>query len=415
MGVIVSLILFSSFAAGPMWGFYGHKRINRMAVFTLPPEMIGYYKKNIEYITEHAVDPDKRRYATKHEGVRHYVDIDHWVERGEDPFEVVPKHLDDAVIKWGSIDLTLESGEILPLMGKDVSELRGDYIIIKGSSQEIFQKDSVVVPMEEFRKFYKEHFKPLYYEDEWIIEAAPLLSFFNSYGIRNDIQSAQMVDNFSEYGILPYHLVAMYNKLVRAFESKDEGRILRVSAEIGHYIGDAHVPLHTTENYNGQLTNQDGIHGFWESRLPELFADDNYDFWVGKAEYIGNPRDYYWDVIAESHSYVDSVLTIEKSLSITFPQDQQYCYEQRLERTVRVQCTAYATAFHDRLDGMVEKRMTDAVHCIGSTWFSAWVDAGQPTLRRLDEYEITEEERKQLEEEEKMFRAGEIKGRNHSN
>ena len=29
-----------------------------MAVFTLPPEMIKFYKKNIEYITEHAVDPE---------------------------------------------------------------------------------------------------------------------------------------------------------------------------------------------------------------------------------------------------------------------------------------------------------------------------------------------------------------------
>jgi len=45
------------------WGFYGHKRINRMAVFTLPPELFSFYKSNIEFITEHAVDPEKRRYS----------------------------------------------------------------------------------------------------------------------------------------------------------------------------------------------------------------------------------------------------------------------------------------------------------------------------------------------------------------
>ena len=60
------------------WGFFGHKKINRMAVFTLPPEMIKFYKKNIEYITEHAVDPDKRRYAVEGEAPRHYIDIDHY-------------------------------------------------------------------------------------------------------------------------------------------------------------------------------------------------------------------------------------------------------------------------------------------------------------------------------------------------
>ena len=41
------------------WGFFGHKRINRIAVFTLPPEMFGFYKEHIEFLTEHAVDPDK--------------------------------------------------------------------------------------------------------------------------------------------------------------------------------------------------------------------------------------------------------------------------------------------------------------------------------------------------------------------
>ncbi len=44
----------------PKWGFFGHRRINRMAVFTLPPGLIPFYKKNLEFITEHAVDPDKR-------------------------------------------------------------------------------------------------------------------------------------------------------------------------------------------------------------------------------------------------------------------------------------------------------------------------------------------------------------------
>lgn len=60
------------------WGFFGHRLINRVAVYTVPSEMMGWYKPYIDYIAEHAVDPDKRRYATKHEAVRHYIDLDHW-------------------------------------------------------------------------------------------------------------------------------------------------------------------------------------------------------------------------------------------------------------------------------------------------------------------------------------------------
>ena len=72
------------------WGFFGHKRINRIATFTLPPDMFGFYKEHIEFLTEHAVDPDKRRYVVEGEAQRHYIDIDHYTHDHEDPFEVVP-------------------------------------------------------------------------------------------------------------------------------------------------------------------------------------------------------------------------------------------------------------------------------------------------------------------------------------
>ena len=101
----IALILFIPLLVGigsrsdqvKKWGFFGHKRINRIATFTLPPEMFGFFKEHIEYLTEHAVDPDKRRYAVDGEAQRHYIDIDHYVEEGEDPFEVVPRKWNRAV------------------------------------------------------------------------------------------------------------------------------------------------------------------------------------------------------------------------------------------------------------------------------------------------------------------------------
>jgi len=94
---VLVLGLICTAAVSPDWGFFGHRKINRMAVFTLPSELIGFYKSNIEYITEHAVDPDKRRYATKHEAVRHYIDIDHW---GTAPFDNVPRKLHNVFLKF---------------------------------------------------------------------------------------------------------------------------------------------------------------------------------------------------------------------------------------------------------------------------------------------------------------------------
>ena len=79
------------------WGFYAHKRVNRYAVFTLPEELVGFYKKHIDHLTEHAVDADKRRYAIKEEAPRHYIDIDHY---GKNPFQVMPRKWTDAVEKF---------------------------------------------------------------------------------------------------------------------------------------------------------------------------------------------------------------------------------------------------------------------------------------------------------------------------
>ena len=296
------------------WGFFGHKKINRMAVFTLPPEMIKFYKKNIEYITEHAVDPDKRRYALEGEAPRHYIDIDHYVHAGGDPFAVVPKKWYDAVDKFTE-------------------------------------------------------------------------------------------DTLQAYGIVPWHVDRMVKRLTKAFETKDVDYILRVSADLGHYVGDSHVPLHTTENYNGQLTNQKGIHGFWESRLPELFNND-YDFFVGKAQYIADENSFIWDNILNAHSNLEDVLLLEKKLDKSYPKDQKYSYEARGETLVRTYSVDYAAAYHDLLEGMVEKQMQLSIKHIGDIWFTCWVNAGRPDLQdvKFEEVEIEEEKIKE----------GTVKSREHA-
>lgn len=91
------------------FGFAAHRKINRMAVFTLPPEMIGLFKFHIEYLSERSIDPDRRAHAVPGEAPRHYIDIDHF---GEEPFEVMPVFWEDAVEKFTE-DTLVEYG-VLP-------------------------------------------------------------------------------------------------------------------------------------------------------------------------------------------------------------------------------------------------------------------------------------------------------------
>jgi len=380
MKYLIFLFLIVSFAWAPIsnidWGFYGHRRINKMAVLTLPQEALVFYKRNIEYISAHAVDPDKRRYALKNEFARHYIDIDHW---DTIPFINVPRDFKSAILKFGQLSC-LDGGDTIPL--------RLDPLILD---------DVYDVLIHDYR--YDVGFKAVQTDSTFMIKGL-------------ECETLYFENKLVQYGILPYWLEEFYGRLVWAFEKKDAKAILKISADIGHYIADGHVPLHTTENYNGQLTNQLGIHAFWESRLPELYADENYDFLVGKAEYIPDIRSYTWDFITESHRLLPDVLRIEKELSKSFPSDQQYCFDERLERTIKTQCPEYCEAYHNAMDGMVEQRMQDAVLAVGSFWYSAWVDAGQPNLNEISgvNEEVLEKENQTLD---KAFQGGEILGREH--
>src|SRR5690349_10995910 len=126
------------------WGFYAHRQINYYAVFLLPPEMLVLYKPNIQFLSDHAVDPDKRRYAVATEGAHHYIDIDHY---GRYPFDSLPRNWAKAVEKYGK-------------------------------------------------------------------------------------------DTLQANGIVPWYIQTMLGRLTAAFKEKDQAKILKLSADIGHYIAD---------------------------------------------------------------------------------------------------------------------------------------------------------------------------------
>lgn len=295
------------------WGFFAHYRINRLAVFTLPKAMAGFYKANIEFITQHAISADKRRYVDSTEAPRHFLNADHY---GKNPFNAIPERWNDAVVKYSE-------------------------------------------------------------------------------------------DTLNKYGTVPWAIQYNYYKLVNAFKGHDTTGILTASSNLGHYIADAHVPLHLTQNYNGQLSNQAGIHALWESRLPELFAS-NYNCYAGKARYIENPLKEAFKICRTSFKEVDSILRFERLLSRTFPADKKYTMVMHGKKPVKDYSADYSRAYQKMLRGMVARRMRSAVLSVGSYWYSAWVDAGQPDLSKLIKQKPTAAENEKIRQEETVYRSGKI-------
>jgi len=216
-----------------------------------------------------------------------------------------------------------------------------------------------------------------------------------------------------QYGIVPWWVQTMLYKLTEAFKEKQQARILKLSAEIGHYIADAHVPLHANSNHNGQFTDQRGIHGFWESRIPELLAEKEWDLFIGKADYIKNPGEFIWQRVLESAKASDSVLVFEKELSKAFPADQKFSFEDRNGVTLRQYSSAFSTAYDKKLNGMIERRMRQSIYAVASFWYTAWVNAGQPDLKKLSGKELSADDIKEFDELNNAWKKGMIRGRDH--
>lgn len=229
----------------------------------------------------------------------------------------------------------------------------------------------------------------------------------------NDAVVRYSEDSLHAHGIVPWWIQTMLYRLTNAFKEKNQALILKYSAEIGHYIADAHVPLHASSNHNGQYTGQKGIHGFWESRIPELLADREWDFFIGKAEYIRNPLDFTWQRILESAAAADTVLKFEKELSKSFPADQKYSFEDRNGIVIRQYSAAYTVKYNEMMKGMVERRMRQSILTIASFWYSAWVNAGQPDLTRLTHTVFTPEDLAEFEALTNAWKNGVVKSREH--
>lgn len=289
-----------SVLAGPRWGFWAHQRINRLAVFTLPVEMQPFFKKHIDYLTENAVNPDKRRYAVVGEAPRHYIDAEAY---GDSALYKLPLFWNDAVAQYGQDTLALN-------------------------------------------------------------------------------------------GIVPWAIQQYKYQLTEAFRERNTRRVLRVAADLGHYIADANVPLHTTRNYNGQLSGQEGIHAFWESRLPELFAE-GYDMFTGPAAYEEKTARRAWQAVRQANAALDSVLRFEKELTARFKPEQKYSIEDRNGVMLKTYSREFSQRYHQLLAAQVERQMRASVKMVGDFWMTCWIDAGQPDLFNMPT--LNEENRKEDE------------------
>ena len=137
-------------------------------------------------------------------------------------------------------------------------------------------------------------------------------------------------DKLKDNGLLPWRTHEIAGRLIRGFEALHKnGQYARsdirfFTAIIGHYVADAHVPLHAVLNYNGQLTGQTGLHNRWEDdrfvRYQTQFA-----FRPGPLRRIQNERDFVFETLLESSQLVPALLAADKeAIGTSDAYDDQY-------------------------------------------------------------------------------------------
>ncbi len=166
-------------------------------------------------------------------------------------------------------------------------------------------------------------------------------------------------------GVLPWAIVASVNTLTTQFQALNWSAASLTIADLCHYVGDANQPLHCTVNYNGQLTGNTGIHSRHESNLITTYLGQ-LDTPAMTVAYYPSAQDAAFDVIAASWAGVSPILTADTAA--------------KAAAGGSTSGTTYYASLWNSTRTLTQARLDTASVLTASLVYSAWVDAGQPTV-----------------------------------
>ena len=169
-------------------------------------------------------------------------------------------------------------------------------------------------------------------------------------------------------GTVPWRTEEVYGMLRNAFKdlptrSYSREDIKLFSSVISHYVGDSHQPFHAALNYDGQLTNQHGIHARFESELFDRFRD-RLRITPAAATQIPNVRDFMFATLTDSFTHVEAILTADREAV----QGRTH-YDD-----------GYFAHLYEKTGPIMEKRLSGAMTAVASLITSAWIEAGRPAV-----------------------------------
>jgi hypothetical protein len=187
-------------------------------------------------------------------------------------------------------------------------------------------------------------------------------------------------ENVQKNGLLPWRIAEVMDSLGEAISNQSNEKMLRYFSWIAHYVEDAHQPLHVTENYDGQLTNQPGIHSRFETELvkhmisknglnfnPKRLASELVNF-----EPISDKVKFAFDIVLESYKYIEPILEADRFAKDKIPVEKLYRVEKRDGRTKYIYSDDYYSIMNERLGSLVLSRMEKSAVRLAYIWLNVW-------------------------------------------
>ena len=268
---------------GFAWGYAAHRIVNRQAVHLLDSPLGEYFNRHINYLSEHAIDPDlwrRDKEVYPDEAPGHFIDADLYEAY---PFRNIPRKWEEVVRKYGKEDL-------------------------------------------------------------------------------------------KAWGTAPWRIEKYYNRLVKEFKDGRWTDACLTAAALAHYVSDIHVPFHTVENYNGQLTGNKGVHKRWEADMVEQYLLDaarpN-----GPLEIVSDPVEKAFVIVEESFPGLEPILKAETKARQTIPSESRQIIP---DWDQSMQGTEYLRILYEETGDLAISRMEASSLRVASYWMSAWVEAGSP-------------------------------------
>ncbi len=257
---------------------------------------------------------------------------------------------------WGKKGHRLINSKAIDSLPDELSKLKDwkDYIVENSSAADMRRDND---PTEAPKHFIDIDFYPEFLQGTMIKDKNHLIS---KYGL----------DTVTQMGLLPWATLDTYNNLVKAFSERNRDKVLIFITDLGHYVADGYQPFHTMLNYDGQLTNQRGIHGRYESEMINKYFEQI----VGlvdqqEVEYVAEPLNYIFDYLTASHSYSPVIFSADL-----------FAYQQAESHGSDV----YYRIMWFRTKHLTVHLFSSAVKSFASLIYSAWIDAGMPNISDLN-------------------------------